>query len=278
MTKRRASKKRQTRGRGFVRLLGIMDRLRSPDEGCPWDLRQDEKSIGRYLLEEAYEVLDAIEGGSPEALREELGDLLFQIVFLARLSEEKGSFDMGGITEKVAEKMIRRHPHVFGNAKVRDAQDVKDRWEEIKKNVEKKERTDLFMGVRIPRSLPALARAQRIVGEASRAGLNRRKTEVLLKKVEKDLGGIRKALDEGGGDKISCDMGELLFSMAALSSLCGVDAEGALRSATGRFADRVTDKENKRRSPGKAPRGASRGDKRKPMKSAGTYVKRTAKR
>lgn len=278
MTKSRASKKRQMNGRGFDRLLGIMDRLRSPDGGCPWDLRQDEKSIGRYLLEEAYEVLDAIEGGSPDALREELGDLLFQIVFLAQISRERGFFDMGGVTEKVAEKMIRRHPHVFGNARVMDAQDVKERWEEIKKNVEKKERTDLFMGVRIPRSLPALARAQRITEEASRAGLNRRKTEGLLKKVEKDLGVIRKALDEGDGDKTSREMGELLFSMAALSSLCGVDAEEALRSATGRFTDHMRGKENKRRSPGKAPRGASRGDKRKPMKSAGTYVKRTAKR
>lgn len=278
MTKSRTSIKCSTRGRSFDRLLAVMVRLRSPDGGCPWDLRQDEKSVGRYLLEEAYEVLDAIESGSPEALREELGDLLFQIVFLARLSEEKGSFDMGGILEEIAEKMIRRHPHVFGNARVRDARDVKDRWEEIKKNVEKKERTDLFMGVRIPRSLPALARAQKITGETFRAGLNRRKTGSLLKKAEKDLEGIRKALSGGDGDKTFRAMGELLISAAALSGLCGVDAEEALRHATGRFAERVTGRGKKRASPGKGLRGGRRGNRRESTKAPGTFTKGAAER
>jgi len=258
-------------------LAAIIRKLRSP-EGCPWDREQRKEDLARYLLEEAYEVVDAVKGGSPEALKEELGDLLFQILFLVRLAEEAAEFSLADVTTAVGGKMIRRHPHVFGKARVRDARDVKDRWEEIKKNVEKKERTDLFMGVRIPRSLPALARAQKITGETFRAGLNRRKTGSLLKKAEKDLEGIRKALSGGDGDKTFRAMGELLISAAALSGLCGVDAEEALRHATGRFAERVTGRGKKRASPGKGLRGGRRGNRRESTKAPGTFTKGAAER
>jgi len=251
MKKNQPSGKRHIRSRGFDRLLEIMAQLRSPQEGCPWDLLQKERDIGKYLLEEAYEVLDAIESGSPDALREELGDLLFQIVFLARLSQEKGHFDMNGVMEEIAGKMIRRHPHVFGDVKVKDAQDVKDRWDEIKKNVEKKEKTDLFMGTRIPRALPALARAQRITEEAFRAGFEREEKKTLLKKIDDDLEAFKKSLATGRHGKMSERLGDLLFSMAKLGSLARVDAEEALRSATGKFTDRLTGIDKKLRARGK---------------------------
>ncbi|HOD35528.1 MAG TPA: nucleoside triphosphate pyrophosphohydrolase [Syntrophales bacterium] len=257
-----------------MRLLEIMEQLRSPRGGCPWDLRQSERDIGQYLLEEAYEVLEAIESGSPDALREELGDLLFQIVFLARLSEEKGSFDMNGILEEIARKMVRRHPHVFGNVKVKDAQDVKDRWDEIKRNVEKKERTDLFMGTRIPRSLPALARAQRIVAEASRAGFDLAEKEALLNKVEDDLEAFKKAWAAGRRRKLSETLGDLLFTMAELGSLARVDAEEALKSASGKFAERMTGIDRKRREQDKTPSGVSSAGMERPWKESGKFTKR----
>lgn len=274
MKKKRPSGKRRVRRGGFERLLEIMEQLRSPRGGCPWDLRQKESDIGKYLLEEAYEVLEAIEGGSPEALREELGDLLFQIVFLARLSEEKGHFDMNGVLEEIAVKMVRRHPHVFGNVKVKDAQDVKDRWDEIKKNVEKKEKTDHFMGTRIPRALPALARAQRIVAEASRAGFDPAGKKALLNKVEGDLEVFKKAWAAGRHGKLSERLGNLLFSMAELGSLARVDAEEALRYASGKFAERLTSIDKKLRARGKTLSGISSAEMEKLWKESGKIKKR----
>jgi len=272
------SKKRHKRSGGFDRLLEIMARLRSPEGGCPWDLRQSERDIGKYLLEEAYEVLDAIECGSPDDLREELGDLLFQIVFLARLSQEKRYFDMDGVLEEIARKMTRRHPHVFGNVKVKDAQDVKDRWDEIKKNVEKKEETDLFMSTRVPRSLPALARAQRINAEASRVGFDRREIKDLLKKVGNEFAAFKKALGSGGRRKMSDRMGDLLFSIADLSRLCRIDAEEALRSATGRFTDRVTGNEKTLRARGKTLGDISLEEMENLWQASDKSIKRTGKR
>ncbi len=251
-----------------------MEQLRSPRGGCPWDLRQKESDIGQYLLEEAYEVLEAIESGSPDALREELGDLLFQIVFLARLSQEKKYFDMNGVLEEIALKMVRRHPHVFGNVKVKDAQDVKDRWDEIKKNVEKKERTDLFMGTRIPRSLPALARAQRIIAEASRAGFDLAEKKAILNKVESDVEAFKKALAAGRRRKLSERLGNLLFSMAELGSLARVDAEEALRSASGKFAERLTGIDRKIRAQGMNLYGISSAEMDKLWKESGKFTKR----
>jgi len=278
MKKKQPSKKRHMRHRGFDRLLEIMAQLRSPDGGCPWDLRQSERDIGKYLLEEAYEVLDAIESGSPDALREELGDLLFQIVFLARLSQEKGYFDMAGVTEEIARKMTRRHPHVFGDVKVKDAQEVKERWDDIKKNVEKKEKTDFFMGTRVPRSLPALARAQRITTEASHAGFDRRETGGLLEEVEDELAAFKKALGAGDHGKMSDRLGDLLFSIANLSRLCRVDAEEALRSATGRFTDRMTGIEKKLQKNGKTPGDVSFEEMENLWKASDKFIKRTGRR
>jgi tetrapyrrole methylase family protein/MazG family protein len=278
MKKNLSPRKRQARRGGFDRLLEIMAQLRSPEGGCPWDLRQNERDIGKYLLEEAYEVLDAIESGSPDALREELGDLLFQIVFLARLSQEKGYFDMDGVLEEIARKMIRRHPHVFGNVKVKDAQEVKDRWDEIKKNVEKKEKTDLFMGTRVPRSLPALARAQRITAEASRAGFERRETEGPLEKIEDDLAAFKKTLGTGGHGKISERLGDLLFSVVNLGRLAGVDAEEALRFATGRFTDRLTAIDKKLRARGRILSEVPFEEMDELWKESNKRIKRTGKR
>jgi len=272
------SKKRHIRNGGFDRLLEIMARLRSPEGGCPWDLRQNERAIGKYLLEEAYEVLDAIESGTPDDLREELGDLLFQIVFLARLSQEKGYFDMNGVLEEIARKMTRRHPHVFGDAKVKDAQEVKARWDEIKKNVEKKEKTDLVLGTRVPRSLPALARAQRITAEASRVGFDRKETKDLLKKVENEFAAFKKAWGAGDRRKMTDRIGDLLFSIADLSRLCRMDAEEALRSTTGRFTDRLAGIEKKLQELGKTPGEVPFEEMEDLWKKSNKFIKRTGKR
>ncbi len=122
----------------FEKLLTLIERLRNPEGGCPWDIRQTKEDVGRYLLDETYEVLDAIGKDSPAALREELGDLLFMILFLARIAEEENLFGINGVLDDISAKMIRRHPHVFGDAKVKDAAEVKRNWDQIKRDVEKR--------------------------------------------------------------------------------------------------------------------------------------------
>ncbi len=151
----------------FRELLDLVARLRSPD-GCPWDRSQKKEDIAHYLIEEAYEVIEALDGGSPPALMEELGDLLFQILFLARMAEEAEEFDIAGVLNAITEKMIRRHPHVFGDITAESDEEVRDNWERIKKEVEHKGIDDARLFDGVPRSIPTLAKAQRIT-----AGLRR---------------------------------------------------------------------------------------------------------
>jgi len=236
----------------FRELLDLVARLRSPG-GCPWDRAQKREDLGRYLIEEAYEVLEALDGDSPDGLREELGDLLFQILFLARIAEEEGKFDMKAVIGGIAEKMIRRHPHVFGDAPVANVETVRSNWERIKKEVEHKGEGEPRIGDDIPRSLSALARAQRITARASAVGFDWVNTAAVLKKVEEELAEFRAALETENSDAMKEEAGDLLFTLVNLCRFAGVDAEAALRASLGKFTKRFAYIEQALAERGKTP-------------------------
>jgi MazG family protein len=220
-------------------LYEIMARLRAEQGGCPWDLEQTHESLRPYLIEEAYEVLEALDKRRPQALCEELGDLLLQIVFHARLAEEDGEFDLGDVIGGISDKMVRRHPHVFGGDEARDAQAVRDRWEQIKVG----EGRSLFGGT--PRTLPALLRAQRIGEKAAGVGFDWPSLPPVLEKVREELAELEHEIAvspaEGLGDprgRVFAELGDLLFSLTNLARHLGQVAEDALREATERFEER----------------------------------------
>ncbi len=218
-------------------LLALIRTLRSP-EGCPWDRLQKEKDLGRYLLSEAYEVIDAVIEGSPADLREELGDLLFQILFLVVLAEEQGHFDLAGVVRGISEKMIRRHPHVFAGKSVRDVSEVKANWEKIKATQEHKDKhaSPLFDG--ISRSLPALSRAQDITTRAAKIGFDWERADQVIEKIEEELQEFKEAVRLKNQDGMEEEIGDLLFSVVNLSRFANVRAEEALRRTTGKFLRR----------------------------------------
>jgi len=222
---------------GVEALLSLIRTLRSP-AGCPWDRAQGRKDLGRYLINEAYEVLDALAEDRPAAVREELGDLLFQILFLVVLAEEEGSFGLADVTAEVSAKMIRRHPHVFGDVTVRDAAEVKFNWEEIKKGEkgEAGEKRGLLDG--IPRSLPALRKAQEAGRRAARAGFDWTGTEGVLEKIREETRELEEALAAGSKERTGEEIGDLLFSVVNLARHVSVDAEDALGTTVRKFRHR----------------------------------------
>lgn len=213
------------------RLHSIMAQLRGP-EGCPWDREQTHASLKPYLIEEAYEVIDAIDEGAGATLSEELGDLLLQIAFHAQLADEEGRFNLADVIDGISDKMVRRHPHVFGAETASSAEQVRDRWEEIKRG----EGRRLFGG--LPNHLPALLRAQRVGEKAANIGFDWRSPEPVLAKVKEEL---RELEDEFGGDptRIHDELGDLLYAVANLARHLGMNAEEALRGATRKFEGRV---------------------------------------
>ncbi len=237
-------------GENLGKLMEIVVRLRSP-EGCPWDRVQSQGDIARYLLEEAYEVVDAIENGSPAALQEELGDLLFQIVFLARLAEEKGDFDLAGVAAGIEEKMIRRHPHVFGDASVKSVAAVKENWEIIKKQEGKGGATCGEQMAGVTKALPALSRAQKITNVAARVGFDFESRSDCLQKVEEELTELKGALRDRCREQVAEEIGDLMFSLVNLSRFLEVDAEASLRAATDKFIRRFAYVEEELRKKGK---------------------------
>ena len=240
----------------FRELLALVARLRSPD-GCPWDQSRKQEDIARYLLEESYEVVDAIEGGSPPALMEELGDLLFQILFLARMAEEAEEFSIADVLNALTEKMIRRHPHVFGDAKAKNVEEVRVNWERIKKEVEHRGTGDARLFADIPRSLPTLTKAQQITARASTVGFDWNNTAGVLKKVDEELGEFRAALEKGDQAAMHDEAGDLLFTLVNLCRFVRVDAEAALRSSLGKFNHRFVHIEQALASQGKTPADSS---------------------
>jgi len=221
------------------RLRTVMARLRDPDGGCPWDLEQDFRSIARYTIEEAYEVVDAIERGDMADLKEELGDLLLQVVFHSQMAEEAGHFRFEDVAEAISEKMIRRHPHVFGSAEERDAQSQTRAWE-AQKAAERAAKADGDSSVlaNVPVALPALTRAEKLMKRAARVGFDWPDVAGVLAKVDEELAEVREAVAEGDATHIHEEIGDLLSTVVNAARKLGVDPETALRDSNAKFERR----------------------------------------
>ena len=217
------------------RLLAIMAALRNPDGGCPWDLEQDFASIAPYTIEEAYEVADAINRNDMVGLQDELGDLLFQTVFHARMAEESGAFDFADVARSIADKMERRHPHVFGEDRVASVQAQSAAWEEHKARERgEKSRTygdSVSVLDDVPSALPALLRAHKLGRRMARTGFDWPDASSIAGKVAEELGELRDEMRRGDDNRIAEELGDLLFTVAQVGRRLGIDPEEALRSA-----------------------------------------------
>jgi MazG family protein len=231
-------------------LIAIMARLRDPLHGCPWDLEQDFASIAPYTLEEAYEVVDAIERGDFAALREELGDLLLQVVFHARMAQEAGRFDFAAVAAGIAAKMRRRHPHVFGDERVADAAAQSRRWEELKA-AEKRAGAETSVLDDVPLALPALARALKLGRRAARIGFDWPDAHGARAKVDEELAELDAACAAGERAAVVHELGDALLALTNLARHLEVDPEAALRAANGRFASRFRHVERRARATGR---------------------------
>jgi len=219
-----------------------MERLRDPQSGCPWDVAQDFSSIAPYTIEEAYEVADAIERGDFDELRDELGDLLFQVVFYARMGEEQGHFDFAAIASGITDKMIRRHPHVFGTAGERAAGKVDGSWEEIKER-EREAHADDSALAGVARALPALKRAEKLGKRAGRVGFDWPDRQGVRDKIHEELDELELAVGSRQQADIDEEFGDLLFAVVNLARHLDVDAENALAQANRKFERRFRDME-----------------------------------
>jgi tetrapyrrole methylase family protein/MazG family protein len=231
--------KKQNITKDFSKLIELIRKLRAPD-GCPWDQKQTQTDLGKYILEEAYEVFDALEEKNPQAVKEELGDLLFQILFLAEINEEQCLFSLSDVVAEIRKKMVRRHPHVFGDKKVSSVQEVKENWQKIKK-VEREtnsNQNDLF--AHVPRILPALKRAQKITTIAAASGFDWPKIGDVLEKMQEEIKEFTAALKSENKDKIDEELGDILFTLVNLSRFVRVDAEAALMKTTNKFLRRFS--------------------------------------
>jgi len=235
----------------FQQLLDVMLRLREPN-GCPWDREQTRTSLKPFLIEEAYEVLEAIESGRSGPLREELGDLLFQVVFHARLAEEQGEFTMADLLQQLIDKMVRRHPHVFGDASVGTANEALVQWEAIKQREsdERGQRRSVLDGV--PRALPSLLRAQRVQSKAARVNFDWPDARAAWHKVEEEIREAAEALASGDARRIREELGDALFSLVNVARLSALDADEALHGAIEKFRRRFTDMEAELAARGKS--------------------------
>lgn len=252
---------------GIAGLLKIMERLRTPKTGCPWDLEQSFASIAPYTIEEAYEVAEAIREDDMPGLRDELGDLLFQVVFHARMAEETGDFDFGDVVEAISEKMVRRHPHVFGDAKIDGAAAQTTAWE-AHKAAERAAKSggggsapgsaEGSVLASVPLALPALTRAEKLQKRAARVGFDWPEAAQVLDKIEEELVELREALaQKAPRKKIAEELGDILFGYANVARHLGVDPEDALRSCNAKFVRRFQAIEKSLAAEGRAPVDAS---------------------
>jgi ATP diphosphatase len=252
----------------IARLIEIMAALRTPVTGCPWDLEQDFESIKPYTLEEAYEVADAIERGDLDDLRDELGDLLLQVAFHARMAEEAGEFAFGDVVEAITSKMIRRHPHVFAVSEADTPERVKRQWAEIKAE-EKREKAErrALRGITedfkaghlgsVTRALPALVEALKLQEKAAEVGFDWSKPEPILDKIEEEIAEFRAALATGDKAKIADELGDVIFAVVNLGRHAGVEPEMALRGTNTKFRRRFGHIERSLDLEGKALKDAS---------------------
>ncbi len=219
------------------RLLAIMERLRGPD-GCPWDREQTLRTLRPYVLEETYEVLEAIDGGDPREHCEELGDLLLQIVFQAQLMKEQGTFEFADVADAISNKLVSRHPHVFGDSRLRDADAVLRQWAALKREEKKAKGGGQSVLEGVPREMPALARADRLTEKASRIGFDGPDPGGARAKVEEELDELDEAIALGDREALEHEMGDVLFAVANLARKLSIPPEEALREAVARFIGR----------------------------------------
>ncbi len=247
-------------GGDFAALRAIMKALRTPGTGCPWDLEQDYATIAPYTIEEAYEVADAVERGDLSDLREELGDLLLQVVFHARMAEEDGAFTLDDVVAGICEKMLRRHPHVFGDVEERSVGAVNGMWERIKAE-ERAAKASNGAGPAAPPSalddvpvgMPALTRALKLQKRAARVGFDWPDLAPVLEKLDEETAELREAADGGDPDRMTDELGDVLFVTANIALRLGIDPEAALRHTNEKFSRRFRGVEDRLRADGKTP-------------------------
>ena len=241
----------QSPGALFERLLDIMHRLRGP-AGCPWDREQTPTSLKPHLLEEAYEVLEAIESGEADPLREELGDLLLQVVFHAEIAAERGEFEIADVLARLIDKLVSRHPHVFGATSVETPRQALAQWEAIKQREAEMHgrRRSVIDGV--PRALPALLRAQRVQAKAARVNFDWPDARAAWTKVEEEVREAAAALIDGDPERLQEELGDVLFSLVNVARLSAIDAEDALQRAIEKFRHRFTTMESELIARGKS--------------------------
>jgi tetrapyrrole methylase family protein/MazG family protein len=232
----------------FEELIAIMKRLRGPG-GCPWDAEQTHESLMRYLLEETYEVIEAVDARSPEHLKEELGDLLLQPVFHAAIAEEAGTFTINDVIRTLCEKLVRRHPHVFGDLQIADSAAQVENWEQIKKIEKSTERSSALSGV--PPHLPALLKAQKITEKAARVGFDWEHVDQVMAKVLEELHEFEEAMSAGDNQHMEAELGDLLFAIVNLGRFLSINPEEALRKTISRFQRRFQHVENRLHAQGK---------------------------
>ncbi len=224
----------------FRKLVEIMARLRG-EGGCEWDRAQTHQTLRQYLVEETHEVIDAIVRGNPELLCEELGDLLLQILFHARIAEERGEFGIRDVIASISEKMVRRHPHVFGDARADDPEAVSLQWEHIKRTVENRTHGSIVGGV--PREFPSLLRAAKMSKKAARAGFDWEGTEQVLEKVEEEIAELKEAMREGHSSRLEHELGDTLLALVNLARFLNLNPEVAMIAANDRFERRFREME-----------------------------------
>jgi ATP diphosphatase len=223
----------------MARLLDVMSRLRDPEHGCPWDLRQNFQSIVPYTVEETYELVDAIEAENFEQIREELGDVMFQVVFYAQLASEQNRFDFDEVVAGITDKLVRRHPHVFSDASevATSEAEVKENWERFKQSEREQKKQGAILDD-VPRALPALSRAQKLQKRAARVGFDWLDAEGVWAKINEEMSELREAIASENDSHIEAELGDVLIAVVNLARHLGVDAESATRRANSRFESR----------------------------------------
>jgi tetrapyrrole methylase family protein/MazG family protein/ATP diphosphatase len=234
------------------RLVAIMARLRDPVDGCPWDLEQTFATIAPYTVEEAYEVADAIQRGALDELKDELGDLLLQVVYHARMAQERSAFAFADVAEAICAKMIRRHPHVFGEAAARDSREQTRAWEAIKAQERAAKAAEGALAG-VPLGLPAMTRAVKLTARAARVGFDWPTTAQVIDKLHEELAELQAEIDAGDAAKAREEMGDLLFVCANLARKLDVEPEDALRAANAKFARRFAFIEQELARDGRTP-------------------------
>ena len=228
--------------RKFDDLVALMDRLRSPG-GCPWDREQTYETLRPFVIEEAYEVVEAIEQDDREALKEEIGDLLLEAVFLAQLAKEEGAFEIDDSITAIHDKLVRRHPHVFGEVEAENADQVVTNWERLKRDEKHQQEKSFFAGV--PGSLPGLLKSQRITEKAARVGFDWKNPADIFAKIDEEIAELREAVGKNDVREIASELGDLLFTIANIARHIQIDAENALQGSNRKFIQRFEEVEKR---------------------------------